>query len=121
MAVLAKFPVKRIVPAPSKINPRVLAPLSMLPSCKVVPLSAVTEALPATVSVPLFVFTPLTFRRAPLPPTPVPVMEIFSAVLMPPLRAKVAWSATTVFPLVAPSALAFAAVRVPALIVVVPV
>ena len=112
VAVLAKFPVKRIVPAPSKVTARVLTPLSMSPNCSVVALSAEIVAFPARLTVPLFVFTPLTFRRAPFPPTPVPVMEIFSAVLILLLKASVPPSLTTVLPLVVPKAELFPARRV---------
>ncbi|WP_247871468.1 MULTISPECIES: hypothetical protein [unclassified Azospirillum] len=72
-------------------------------------------------TVPLMVALPLVTCRAPADDTPVPETVRFSASVTPLPTARVAPLATVVLPAVVPSALAWPATSVPALMVVAPV
>jgi hypothetical protein len=88
--------------------------------------AAVEESIPTLESVarviaPLTVLVPLMFLSEPALLTPAPFNVIGSAVVIPPGRLSVAPLLTVVDPDVAPKAVLFAAISVPALIDVVPV
>ena len=74
------------------------------------------------VTKPVMVLSPLLFKIAPSPPTPVPLtVLIASAMVMSPWRAKVAPDVIEVAPAFVPNEPLFAAINVPAVIEVAPV
>ena len=109
-----------MLPAPPKV--RFWVPVIALPlatSRLRVPASELIRVVPANVTAPETVLSPLTFRKAPPELTPVPVRFKASAVLMPPVSSSAPPLFTAVLPAVVPSALLWLARRMPPLLTVV--
>ena len=85
------------------------------------PASEVISVSPVRVTKPETAFSPDKLRNAPVDEIPVPVTEMASATLMPPVNCRAAPLATVVPAAVLPKPVALATDKVPALTRVVPV
>lgn len=119
---VAMASVIEILPAPVKVK---LEPISLIVvdalSIVNVPRVLPTVVAPEKVMSPVSELFPELFKIAPALLTPTPTAVIFSAIETPPCNAKDALLEIEVIPAVVPKAVLFAAMSVPALIVVLPI